>query len=782
MSLKGIRKYFILSSLIITFVVFSFIGFIKVSSIQTAYTESVINSYNVVAKETANKIQYAVKYGKVLQKFYGINDLLGEFANYAKDVSDVRVILPNGSIAYSLVNASGAESMTLVRQAFSSNIADSNSVNYKNENGKYHIFISIYDDNNTVIGALDVIFPSSIIQNQVNVYLNNMIKQISIIIALSLILTIIALIFVPLSTSEGKLNQKNIMVIFISLLVIGQLYLGIEDYFVFKNNYMQNVKQNTLAVAKIVQSDIESVIKKGVALNELYGINSWLSTIIQSVPEIGDIYISDANNNVIYGTKDVLPTNLTSSPYNQTLTLNAGNTIANENVLISQDYINKKLLNIVLDTATTIIISLIVMTESIFFMFQVIEKKKTKEEKNNKNHQIAQNKLVRPLAFLFTFAGNMPLAFIPIMMQRFHLKIAGFSDALISGLPVCTQVLGTIISILIASYVTKKSGWKVTFILGLVICSSGTIFAGLANNGWLFILAYFICGLGYGLSWMSLRSFTTIHISEMGNSSGFNLLSAGIMSGITCGTVVGTIIADRLGYSMVFFISIFFFLIAFIFCSSLIHNSKDKQSSTSSINKQKSKTMSLLREKKLIFFLIMVCLPSTICSSFVTYTFPLFATQMNVGSSDIGRAFLLNGLTLIYIGPLLGKFFTTASGIKKAIIYSSIMYALSLLVFGLYIGILTAFVAVVLLGISDSLGISSQISYSLDMHECKKFDSGIVLLWFSIFYKLGQFLGPLILGILISLGTNIGMCIAGIITLVLLIIYILFNERRNFAT
>jgi len=102
-----------------------------------------------------------------------------------------------------------------------------------------------------------------------------------------------------------------------------------------------------------------------------------------------------------------------------------------------------------------------------------------------------------------------------------------------------------------------------------------------------------------------------------------------------------------------------------------------------------------------------------------------------------------------------------------------------MLVFGLCFNSWSAFAAVVLLGFSDSFGLAAQSSYFLSFDSSKKTGGSISLAIYSVFYKAGQMIGPLIFGALISLGLGNGTAIIGIFTAILIAAFIVLNKDNE---
>jgi MFS family permease len=133
------------------------------------------------------------------------------------------------------------------------------------------------------------------------------------------------------------------------------------------------------------------------------------------------------------------------------------------------------------------------------------------------------------------------------------------------------------------------------------------------------------------------------------------------------------------------------------------------------------------------------------------------------------------GLFVVYLGPLFGRYVGSKINIKKSIIAANLVYALAILEFGFGINASAAIAAVLLIGLSDSFGLAAQSSYFLSFDATKHVGNGIAISAFSVFYKLGQMIGPLVFGGLIALGIGTGTKIIGILTAAFIIAYVFIN-------
>jgi predicted MFS family arabinose efflux permease len=348
------------------------------------------------------------------------------------------------------------------------------------------------------------------------------------------------------------------------------------------------------------------------------------------------------------------------------------------------------------------------------------------------------------------------------------------------GLPVSLEVLGTIITTAATGYLILKKGWRPPFFYGIVIVSIGSVLSGIAWDGISFSVSRLITGIGYGFTWMSMRGYVSTYDSENVQNQGFSSLNSGIMSGLNCGVVLGAMIAERVGYQPVFIITVAFILISAAAAFFLI-----KKNRKAVINEEqkgvslKTGIIRLLTDFRVLTFSLLLIIPVSICGMFLSYVFPVSASEMGMSSANIGRAFLVYGLFVVYLGPLFGKYIGNKFNTNRAVIFAGLLCAVSILVFAFGMNTATAFAAVLILGLSDSFGLAAQGSCFINFEASKRLGGGIPLSVYSLFYKAGQMLGPLVFGGLAVLGTAMGIKIVGFVTVGLLVLYVILNSKVN---
>ena len=81
-----------------------------------------------------------------------------------------------------------------------------------------------------------------------------------------------------------------------------------------------------------------------------------------------------------------------------------------------------------------------------------------------------------------------------------------------------------------------------------------------------------------------------------------------------------------------------------------------------------------------------------------------------------------------------------------------------------------AFLAAILLGVSDSFGLVAQNNYFVGLKAVKSVGQGLSLGYYDNIRNLGKMIGPILFGGLMAMGSA-GIGLVGLVTLVLLIIF-----------
>lgn len=437
---------------------------------------------------------------------------------------------------------------------------------------------------------------------------------------------------------------------------------------------------------------------------------------------------------------------------------------------IEEAVIQNELNATILSLLTALVISVFFSVEIVWLMIKVLTEKGSKE----KQIQPAALSYVRQIAFLFYFASRLSAAFIPIMAKSFGETLFGMSANAAAGLPQSAETLLTCVAIFATTELLTRKGWKLPFGIGLLLVAAGTFMSAFSPTLLIFIAARAVVGLGYGFCWMTLRNLALFGKDDGEQAWGFSMLNAGLYAGMNCGSSLGAILAEKLGYKNVFIMA----AVLTVLCSLIIVRmenavlQKRKEEETGS-EKEKDGGSQIqgtaarfhIREKiQVLCFSVFMIAPSCIVASYLSYFLPLYFENIGRGVSDVGRAQLLYGLVIVYIGPKLSKYLIARD--KKLILSNygyNLLFSAGLLLVGCFGGMKMAFIAVLCLAVADSFGFSVQNNYFLALPSVRRMGASRSLSYLSFLKKLTEMLGPTVFAMVLVLGYEAGLKALGTI-------------------
>ncbi|MDR0409491.1 MAG: MFS transporter [Spirochaetaceae bacterium] len=443
---------------------------------------------------------------------------------------------------------------------------------------------------------------------------------------------------------------------------------------------------------------------------------------------------------------------------------------------ISRTYSRHLTNKILLDLSTVIVAGLFFAFELILFMMQFIKRSIARHE----SRELSPDgyAYIRQLAFLFYFASRMAAAFIPLLAAQLTGAVAGKST-LAASMPQSAETLFTCAAIFITSEIIIRKGWKLPFIAGLLIVAGGTLLSALAESILVFIAARAVVGLGYGFCWMTLRNLLLLGRNEEEQNHGFVLLNAGIYAGMNCGSVIGSVLAESVGYKNVFFISVLFTILCVFSILKLqnvvirwAQNTEEKAANPSPANGNK------IGFFEAAGFILLLILPACILESYTNYFVPIYAVSIGKGIADVGRAMLVYGLIIVYAAPKLSAYIRRrfGSGLLINGLYV-FMLAAALILTGLWGKFGIVLLSIAIIGMGDGFGAGVQNNYFLTLPIISRLPSSRSLSWLSFLKKMAAMLGPISFALAMNFPGRTGILVMGI----LFMLMALFAVSKNTA-
>ncbi len=741
----------LLLAVILLVVIMAYTGILNYMTFMGDFNKCLVNTYSVAGNELVRKIEYALSYGKPIDNFYGMSDTLSELKEIVEDVEQVNIISPNGEVLYDLNGFVNNEKLPeeLLKIADFQQGMINDRCSYQAFEEKHHIFLKIFGPDDKLVAALEMVLPEHSFQS-FDDDKNKLILYLAGVVLIAFFLLYIFSIKTN-SLTSGR-NNKRVLVTLIAILGSAQLFYCGINYFLFKDAYGDLALQSKNFVENTVAKNIETVYSMGISLEDVDGVREYLENIKNGLPLLERIVVIEPGSGVGAGTV--------------VFDVAKSQEVALVSAQVSAAYIEQLMFEILLDMLTVLIISFFFMIELTLLATMLLGGRSVPKLSHAPG-------LIRGLIFIVSIGIYMSITFVPIVMQGLYQPIGNLPRDVVLGLPISAEMMGGILAIVMAGLMIDKRGWRAVFYAGLLFLIVGNSFSGLSSNAVAFIISRAIAGLGLGFILMTLRSLA---VSLPERSIAIAEFSAGSIAGLNCGAVIGGLLADRIGYQMVFCVSAVMLLFSFIYIYRLMADIEIEHRVTSEISAW-SKFVNFISDKNALFFLMLIFVPYFIAGAFLDYYFPLFAKGYDLTQSDISRAFLLNGLCVIYFGPVLTRLATRYLGDRRGIIFSSCIVVCALAVFMLWGTIPAAFVTVILLGIADSFGVAMQTSYFLNLKSVRDLGINKSMAYFSVMVNTSRMAGPIIFGFTLVLGMRMGVGLITGFLLALLLLFMLISNR-----
>ena len=764
MTPKRVQGFLFGGSLLLVAMVLLFSGFLNIGSFRNNYVVSLIGSYTVSGGEVRRQLEYSLKYGKSLENFAHIEDLLRQVPRDTPAIEAVSVLLPDGRIIHDLNGPVTGHRLpdTLRAKADFSEEKTRSAFHWSLYHDTYHAFLPIHDRTGQWVGTLDLQFDRASVDRQTVVYLRASAGYMLAVGLGALVLLALLLARVRVVDAEGKIQQWRFSILLICVLTLAQLAYGAVNIMMFHQAFPTIVQNNTRLTGNIIRKTVEGVVHKGARYEDLVGIEDWLDRVLESVPEIGRIDIETDQGGAFYTTDATA--SRSAPPAAPILRLpmqaDATGTEASLGLVLSASYVSRKLFELALDAATMLVTSFFFMGEMIVFLGLMLKKRLAVERSRTSPVPVPmadEDDLVRPLAFLLLLSGYLSVSFIPVMMSELYEPLLGLSRAVVIGLPISAEMFGAFLSSLVIGHAIDRHGWRPAFLAGLAVFGLATALSGAATSALAFIAARGLVGLGYGAAWMGLRGLVAAGASGASRTKGFTVLNAGIFAGQNCGAVLGAMLAERFGFTLVFYLAAALVVFTACFALLLVRNLHLMRTEDPGTGFQRAKNF--FGDRRLLGFLLLITIPSAVVGMFLNYFFPLYAKSLGVSQGDIGRTFLAYGVCIIYVGPLLIHALGNRLDTRTMMSLAGLIGVMSLAVFSVHASFGTAVAAIVLLGVSESIGLVAQNSYFVNLPAALAFGRGKALSIFSAIKKVGQMLGPTAFGLATVLGVVQGIAL-----------------------
>ena len=732
--------------------------------------DALFSTFGVAGGKVVTSIEYAVKYGKTIENFFGMERALGQLKAYLPQADGVAVALPDGQLThaigtYGFKDRIGDRLTGYEQRRTAYEFQRGSSFQHHDTDSRTHkLFLPIRDPTDgRWIGTLVIAAGDAVIDD----YVRNFERQ-SLMFAAGLGgIAILLLGGLALSPRFGASGRAALLVA-----ALVQIAVGVTGYGAFSEAYLRTVENTTGIVENIVATDIASVIGRGANYRSFSGIDDYFREIIAIVPHFKGMSLSIPDG-------VDLPGPLGSGKESATGDLVTTRALATDidlvtptlRIVIDSDHIRRNKLEVVGNNVTILVISLMFLYELHAFVSRRLRGPPAgrmaageRETGGSGTVSLAASAAgLRFLAFMLYFGMFLSASFVPVVMQSFDSGLFGLAPPQAAAAPVSAEMLCGAVAILLAGRIGRRLPWRAMAAAGLALAALGAVASGLTDHPALFVAARGLVGAGTMTALMALYRLIDRIRGRDPATGAYSDLFSGMYVGVNCGAVVGSLLADEIGPHAVFLIAAAVLALGIVqllltpdptgevaTAETIAGQAAGTQTTGTAAAVTPTATASaphrpVWSDASFLAFLLLVSVPTSACSMFLIYYFPLYASGLGQPASTVGQAFLLYGLCIVYLGPLLSRLMRS-SGVPAGlpVLASGLIMAAGLTVFALTGTLTGAFLAILLLGLSDSFGLTAQQRYLERLPVVDAHGLAVPQSYHLNARKIGQVVGPML--------------------------------------
>jgi len=404
--------------------------------------------------------------------------------------------------------------------------------------------------------------------------------------------------------------------------------------------------------------------------------------------------------------------------------------------------------------------------------------------------------LIRPAIFLFVFAEALSISFLPIYAGEIYRPLWSLSREVIIGLPISAFMLFTALSFPVGGALADTLGHRKAFAIGAAVTATGLVLTGTANDILTLIIYRSIAGTGFGIVFITAQGYIVSTTSISKRAEGMAIFLSAFYGGTLCGSAMGGMVAERIGFRILFYSGAAITLISVFFIYFFITEQPGcgfqtgKKSGTGRIFQRfvsllplPKDFIKLLSNRNFAALTLFQSIPNKICLiGFVYYLAPLFLKNLGSGQSDIGRYIMGYSLMMILFSQTVSKWSDRHFTTKPFIFWGGVLSGLSLIPFFFFSNTWMVAVGIIMLGLSHTISVSNQAKMASQLNAVKEIGVGPGLGVYRQMERLGNVIAPILLGLMSSIfGYSKALALIGVFTVLSSIIFQIVYREESVA-
>ncbi len=363
--------------------------------------------------------------------------------------------------------------------------------------------------------------------------------------------------------------------------------------------------------------------------------------------------------------------------------------------------------------------------------------------------------VVRLAVFITFMAFNMATSFLPVYVMRFVGEGMGIPTALANSFPITLNLIFIGLTSVFCPRLMEKMGFARLASLSGIIALSGDLLMALSANYVMILAGMVLNGIGVGLITNSIHIFIASISKNQENEDGFSIFNAASISGINCGMLFGSSLAGRLGQNRVFFVSALAWVLVTLVFAAVGGRFVMEGARHLEKGQKRQSMLDFITSPGILKFMICIQIPYIVMNSFTYYYVPIYGNENDLSEKVTSLLIIACSLCSVYLSVPVTNYLSRRFK-DKAMYLSSLITFAGLLIFAWKMSLPTLLTALLMVGLANSFGSSTRISYFIRMKDSVRYGEEHAMGAYNFVDNLGESTGSIIFAGIISIGFGSG--------------------------
>ncbi|MGE5537577.1 MAG: MFS transporter [Solirubrobacterales bacterium] len=393
----------------------------------------------------------------------------------------------------------------------------------------------------------------------------------------------------------------------------------------------------------------------------------------------------------------------------------------------------------------------------------------------------AQATDIRLPLFLFVFAEEVSRSFMPLYTKELLRSASGSWPEALIALPIAVFMAGIALATPYGGRLTERLGARRVFLLGMIPALAGYVMTSLAVTVFDLMLWRALTGVGYALVTMACQGYIGKVLSQGNRTQNLGMFIGAVLTASVCGTGIGGVLAERVGYRATFIISAALTLMSGWLISRLLSDGAEERHHGREVAGRE--LWGLFRNWRFAVLIAFAAVPSKMAlTGFLFFLAPLTLFQAGNDLGDIARTLMIYPVAVVLLSPL-AAYLSDRHGLRAGLVaVGGLIGGLGLVLPVLLPASWGVFFGILALGIAHGLSASPQLAMVPDICwiECRRLGQTNVLAFVRVVERIGSVVGPLIAAALVS-GWGYGVAAVGLGVAVLALACVFAAASRHYG-